>query len=106
MTITEFLLARCDEDEALAALQSGGALASSRSLAEVDSKRRIVAAHPLEPGYTAHGLLGCSTCNAFQFQSASRQTLPGICETLLALASIYADHVDWTEEWNLRPPVD
>lgn len=107
MTITEFLLARCGDDEAIAASQPcRDTSASSRSIAEVKAKRRIIEAHPLEPGYTARGLLGCRTCNTFEFERAGRQTLPGVCDTLLALASIYADHEGWSEEWDLRASAD
>jgi hypothetical protein len=55
----------------------------ARVLAEVEAKRRIIAEHhPVDP------------CDA---HDASFDTIP--CDTLLALASVYAEHPDYREEW-------
>lgn len=121
MTLTEFLLARIAEDEASAreaiahenairdvrpdweylytwALMynaSGGGVGHSfqpgaptpgRVVAECEAKRRIVQEHtPVdeEPGNW------CNDC--------SSDVWP--CPTMAALASIYADHPDYREEW-------
>jgi hypothetical protein len=93
--LVKFLRARLDEDEAAAKawLPFGNPDAAARAhvarldpgrvLAEVEAKRRIIAEHhPVDP------------CDA---HDASFDTIP--CDTLLALASVYAEHPDYREEW-------
>lgn len=91
MTIAEFLLARFAEDEAaaseeLAVLSRGGVLAESfrhamrRVLAECAAKRRIVE----WLGHTIENEFGWDGMDWF---------------VLKQLASVYADHTDFDEEW-------
>lgn len=96
MTITEFLLARIADDEAMAEdgvryevaihYAGGGDWESlkDRWLAECEAKRRIVGLH------TENCVHECTTC-----------LLEGDwpCQTLRALAAVYADHPDYQREW-------
>ncbi|MCW2785228.1 MAG: hypothetical protein JWP74_1745 [Marmoricola sp.] len=102
MTLTEFLLARVAEDEAVAErvyLWSGAGLddfdeLGDRVLAECEAKRRIVEEHaPAE-----HNPALCGTCVVWADQyEASGIYLP--CLTLQLLALPYADHPDYDKEW-------
>lgn len=100
MTLTEFLLARIAEDEAAAktAALGLGELAAfgievmgtkvyvpTRVLAECEAKRRIVELHKADEV----GLHVCHDALANDIE----------CGELSALASIYADHRDFQEEW-------
>lgn len=81
----------------------------ARVLAECEAKRRIVEAHPLvtdpqrlvkvwtraSPGNA------CETCGGNPVDSSAPIEDIGPCDTLLALAAIYADHPDCREEWKL-----
>lgn len=120
MTLTEFLTARLDEDEAWARGQQearraqalaarsafgvshlvvGDRLNPARALAEVAAKRAIVALHePFEP----YGGLGwkCETCA--ENSEADYDGSPMIewpCMTVRYLASVYVDHPDYRDEW-------
>jgi hypothetical protein len=98
MTLTDFLLARIAEDEshwhakgeyarccqecaALSDWEAGPTV--DRMLAECVAKRAIVALHDSE-----------HHCTTF---SAPEDNDP--CETLTALAAVYADHPDYRDEW-------
>lgn len=102
MTITEFLLARIAEDEAGArrGLLCGEAHPTAdvyhpdghpdpRAERECEAKRRIVAEHPLDDeGFCYDDATHSHGC---------KWHWP--CPTLRALASVYADHPDYHEEW-------
>ena len=123
MTITEFLLARIAEDEALAKTDGDWAAAHSigcghdqaemgsgfcqcswpaRMQAECMAKRRIVELHkPVEPEPChcgeEHGpkmTPACITCGTAQDL--------GLCDTIRALLAIYADHPDYDPEWRVE----
>lgn len=94
VTITEFILARVAEDEQnIADARIGDGLewwmpeqwTRERSLAECEVKRKIVELH--EPG-------GGAWCT-----SACESESPMGCDTLRALAAIWADHDDYEEGW-------
>lgn len=124
MNITEFLLARIAEDEQLAQAAIDNAAPEEweselgdmnlwpediafwanntppRILAECAAKRAIVAAHPLttdvvevstriKPGFA------CETC--FSFGDVVEDS--GYCDTLRAIAAVYAGHPDYQEYW-------
>lgn len=129
MTITEFLLARieADEAEAHAALAEDPApgrggqpwfggdgpegyawviLTPERALAECEAKRRIVERHPIYRGPRILDVgigsfdYGCEKCHCIDpIHEDGIIEAAGECETLLALASTYADHPDFQEEW-------
>lgn len=108
MTLTEFLLARIAEDEEAARAERADALVgfywkgypqkayeelqgrvlatSSRTLAECEAKRRIVADHRAD--------IGADPCDA---HDASFRTID--CDTLRLLALPHVDHPDYREEW-------
>lgn len=119
-TLTDFLLARIEEDEAAARLvlryqvlhEEGwstdkargfgrqGYVDQVRAMAECEAKRRIVELHRPRvvelwdrcghPGCEEyHGLRPPPAC-----QECGVSSMPG-CETLFALASVYADHPDY-----------
>jgi hypothetical protein len=115
MTITEFLLARIAEDEAEAAEVLRGAQDASlalqeprylgttqigwhawpaveritaRVLAECEAKRRIVAEHS--------SYMSGNYCTAHDGRYLVDQ-----CPTLLTVASVYADHPDYRDEWRV-----
>lgn len=117
MTLTEFLLARIAEEEAAANLAIDTATAPNvyfrwrrvqrndmldwaddwptdytpaRIVAECEAKRQIVEEHP---SYDGRGQ-NCATCCA-----SDEAGDPWCCTTLLAVASVYADHPDYREEW-------
>jgi hypothetical protein len=136
LTITDFLLARIAEDEAvaLAADESGGGewwqwrevwpkvggniydvpdadqiarWSPARVLAECEAKRRIVAEHRAttftDISLEIRNAPVCLVCNAVfpAYDEDQPPTLqaPWPCPTLRALASVYADHSDFREEW-------
>ena len=88
MTLTDFLLARIAEDEAVARSLTYNWSDPQESLrrrfiADVEAKRRIVEEHDRHRG----------ECDRdYQFGDQP-------CETLRALASVYSDHPDYREEW-------
>ena len=92
MTLTEFLLARIDEDAAwrwhvdyCRALDDGACdcQATERVLAECEAKRRIVNTHPFR-------LVG---------DGEERQAERLRNHTLRLLALPYAEHPDYRQEW-------
>lgn len=105
MTLTEFLEARIDEDEARAS--SGWSrlgdsrwetnnygqdfLTPSAVLAECAAKRAIVKAHPIDvwSGVRGEEVTECRTCQGDP------------CDTLQALAAIYNKHPEYDGEWAL-----
>ena len=96
--LTQFLLARIAEDYADAmsgwrwkALPAGEyERLQARVLRECEAKRRIVADHPDYGGYGE----SCATC-----ADSAEDLRPWPCATMLALASVYAEHADYREEW-------
>lgn len=116
MTLVEFLLARIVEDEERArrAASVEGAdfmLAAlpldvfdglrpgfpNRVLAECAAKRRIVALHEHDLSGTYGSIPGCWCCD----DDRDYGLIPaGWCETLRALAVVYADHPDYRPEWS------
>ena len=122
MTLTEFLLARIAEDEAVArdAGERRGlpyesplyvvddnyrhdqvGIYPERVLAECEAKRRIVGIHELDPievyswGTTGGG---CGLCD-HSCETGGDTWGHDPCETLKALALPYADHPDYRQEW-------
>lgn len=116
MTITEFLLARIAEDEAVAtrALVDDGrqvwqvqdwieleaeVLAHTerhhphRVLAEAAAKRQIVEEHAIGKGDSSEG---CYRCNWVDDWGWNQE---GPCDTLRILASIFRDHPDYDTNW-------
>lgn len=111
VTLTEFLLARIADDEAVArkyrpheylttrdgselsgADQGGNdaiAITSGRVLAECDAKRQIVALHDAD----ADGRF-CLSCGDGDYYGVGYP-----CPTARALALPYADHPDYRDEW-------
>jgi hypothetical protein len=94
MTLTEFLLARIAEDERVAREEDfSGPIADewpwdiSRALAECETKRRIVES------------LGSHLRNAERYPDA----YPGMVALadwhVRVLATVYADHPDYREDW-------
>jgi len=124
MTLIEFLNARLDEDEAvvkeaIAALErdpdaliddglgwyannadSSGdsivAVGPRRAAAEVEAKRRIVKTHSVR--YFGRDSAVCETCHTYTTDYGDEaEDFP--CITLRLLASVYADHPDYRQEW-------
>lgn len=134
-TLTDFLLARIEEDDAAARdaelhrspdritwevapwellvtstpavlEQTGGlpliTISTERVQAECHAKRRIVSEHELTTdtysvsSKESHGY-ACTLC----FGSGPGEPAEdlGACETLLALARVYADHPNFDEDW-------
>lgn len=111
MNITEFLLARIAEDEDRAKMARGWQTGSrhegqpldwsihmdrwspDRVLAECETKRRIVELHR-----AANGDGACDLCGGLD-ADLLRGQWP--CETLIALASVYADHPDFDPAWSV-----
>lgn len=69
----------------------------ARVLAECEAKRRIVELH--QPHVLLQGGAYCD-CQGIELEGSwgGREDIYP-CDTLLALASIYADHPDFREEW-------
>jgi hypothetical protein len=128
-SLTAFLLARFAEDQAeaakaydviasteqhtvrLATMYVDGDIATvqtsapgvttkiaSRLHAECLAKQRILAAHPIafDRDHPVDGY--CTTCQTWD-GDVSRSGLSAPCDTLAALASVYADHPHFQEEW-------
>jgi hypothetical protein len=119
LTITEFLTARIAEDEAQARddylwamtgtkwkhypedayneIQSLTLANSRRVLAECEAKRRIVEAYrglrTMASNFSNEGANGEA--------GTARAMYAGLDLALRALASVYADHEDFREEWRL-----
>lgn len=123
MKITEFLEARIAEDEAMAQAVVATVAPDAwenptkwgnffpqdvvfwdtqtpyRVLAECKAKRAILEEHgPVEDrnwmGGEAHDHLWCGSCG-----SIDDSPVPFPCETLKAIAAVYADHRDYRQEW-------
>jgi len=121
MSITEFLLARIAQDEAAAqsamgagatwvtAADTAAGIAGAdagllilvhnpvRVLAECEAKRRIVELHAVypHPQVMVYGTIRpCSECG-----SVDDSPVEWPCRTLLALASVYADHPEFDPAW-------
>lgn len=100
MTITEFLLARIAEDEAAADRvefrpylgEGAPELLTARVLAECEAKRQIIELHQR---CNVHDHPG-DECDACQ-RCGDGSIWP--CDTLLAVASVYADHPDFDPAW-------
>jgi hypothetical protein len=111
MTITDFISARLDEDEAAATRVvlldeegdlTGRYMLTLRVLAEVEAKRRIVEMHaPVRLGDIQGGGWGSTETLACEYDTdpdaGGYVAYP--CETLMLLAAIYADHPDYDKEW-------
>lgn len=123
--LTDFLLARIAEDEAAArdALEQGSApepepwlavgwprsehpgpvvlVGPERFLAECEAKRRIVEAHPAGRESRLLGTV-CDTCAAWDeadYEGPGEVAWP--CPTLRLLATVYADHPAFREDWRI-----
>lgn len=95
MTLTEFLLARIAEDEAVArvevqrlagAARRGGKRTARRRWAECEAKRRIVDTFEAreEQAHESNAIAAHAT---------------GLRIAMKILALVYADHPDYDEEW-------
>ena len=109
MTIIEFLEARIAEDEALARQEDEDYADTTllptydsyhqynwntaRVLAECAAKRAIIEQHRVAQWFSVPE--GCVTCR----EHAVPVQFP--CSTVRALASVYADHPDYQQEWAL-----
>ena len=104
MNITDFLLARIEEDESRAAYY-GLALGTGRVLAECTAKRAIIEAHP-PVDYSGMGMTSPDACVVCGIEVGmsdweyAKGSFP--CDTLRALAAIYKDHPDYQQEWALN----
>jgi len=120
MTITEFLLARIADDEEVARRFRAGWIAAGvpaddldldfdtyssheyteiglglgRWLAECKARRRIVELHEID----GPGAGSCEICTDRDYVGLVDE---GPCDTLKALASVYADHPDFQDEWRI-----
>lgn len=116
MTLTAFLLARIAEDEAVARKAQRGyqhvfgiphyftangdtsvAMNPRVALVECEAKRRIVEMHAAyqTPQVMSYGTItACAECG-----SVDDSPMEWPCPTLRALATVYADHPDYREEW-------
>jgi hypothetical protein len=112
MTLTEFLLARIAEDEAIARAAHIAHWDPARGiLATCTAKRRLLAlhGHVSRDGYGPSGrcddYLGghnegrCSACVAFHAADLDCEQAPLPCPTLQLLAMPYADHPDYDPSW-------
>lgn len=109
MTLTEFLLARIAEDER-DAYDVDPTWPSRRVLAECEAKRKIIAFHEAwpvlvetQPTYSQDGTtLRMSKQVAWLTDAEYRARFgddPPSGPMLLALATVYADHPDFRDEW-------
>lgn len=112
MIIVEFLLARIAEDEYEANVcldqwmrgEGGTRRRWDRVLAECESKRRIVEIHELTsdvyPVSTRQTYgYACAHCGGKRVNENEPVEDVGACDTLMALAAVYADHPDYDETW-------
>lgn len=121
MTLTEFLEARLDEDERLAqqAIEEAEEPAErktrypypeqlarcmhdarhgpARVLREVEAGRKILAEHQMEQGFFPPSCVRCWDGYGDEVPEEAVQTI-WPCPTIVALASVYADHPDY-EAW-------
>lgn len=94
-TLTEFLLARIAEDE-----EYVRGIAPARVLAEFAAHRRIVELHAVSESVETSGW----TKGVPYFRCAACDDVDGGCEvagcnTLRALAAVYADHPQFRQDW-------
>ena len=118
MTLTEFLLARIAEDEAVAldaARDGEGAIDwagesgptdvhiarwdPARILAECEAKRRIVRRHSRTAADHWSGAGNCEGCGFYGDTDLPYTSDSEECPELMDLASIYADHPDYDPAW-------
>ncbi len=105
MTLTEFLLARIAEDEIHEPIQAAHVLRwhHARVLAECEAKRQIIARFK----YASTQADTWSEPNAVAWgdslsEADSWEKIAGALELCCqSLASIYADHPDYLQEWAL-----
>lgn len=102
MTITEFLLARIAEDEKLANYFDpyGAAVGPRRVRAECKAKRAVMEIHkiqqvPEDSPLRSEDEWTCPFCDEDRWPQ-------GVCRTIRAIASVYADHRDYNTDWALR----
>jgi len=95
MTITDFILARIDDDEAAIIEAPELPFTSRQMLAECEAKRRIVR------DWTHAGDCGELEYEADRVGEAQDQwALESALESVVKiLAAVYADHADYREEW-------
>ncbi len=103
MTLTKLLLARIAEDEEVASHGDGGLMdeahfSSRRVLAECKAKRRIVEEYEAADSEDAKSWERGDDRLVYASQHA--HTLYFV---LCNLASVYADHPDYRQEWRWRP---
>lgn len=99
LTLTDFLLARLDEDERAPREWQrvggeAGSVAARRLLAEVAAKRRIVEQHRWRVAQDAHE-------DDYEVRLLAEARCEELDAVLRALASVYADHPDYRAEWAL-----
>ena len=117
VTLVEFLLQRLSEDEERADethladcvidhIDSGrgcSCVIPARVLADVAAKRRIVDLHSPSAEFVPGHVPGrfCEACADWDDENDEGQppTVPWPCPTLLALASVHADHPDFDPAW-------
>lgn len=85
MNITDFLLARIQEDEKRANYYGPLAMGTDRVLAECTAKREIIR-------WWVDGLIGYVRVD------------DDLTNPLLPLAAVYKDHPDYQQEWNPYRP--
>lgn len=95
MTITEFLEARIEEDERRANYYGPLAMGTARVLAECAAKQAIIGMHRRTMDIYGDAL--GDTCTTCVSSGPDAQGYP--CDTLKALAAVYADHPDYKQEW-------
>ena len=96
MNIVEFLEARIAEDEKRAHYYDplGASIGPARLLAECQAKRAIINLHD----QTGERWTGFPRADQQEHYCIHDQQ-PAPCPTLRVLASVYADHSDYREEW-------
>ena len=110
MTLTDFILARIAEDEAVASRAGSFApwsepfqtdnyghltVQPDRVLAECEAKRRIVEWHKPLPGLGGYAA-NCAGC----WEDGGEDGAPLYpCRNIRWLAAVYADHEDYDESW-------
>ena len=107
MDITEFLLTRIAEDEREANVclaqyrraEGGSTPRWTRQLAECEAKRAIIEEHgPQEVASLDRDSWGKPFIVCRRCAIGDRQVIAP-CHTLKSLATVYADHPDYREEW-------
>ena len=106
MTITEFLEARIAEDERRAKYYGPYAMGTRRVLAECAAKRAIIGEHvevgsSLVGGREVERWRYCEACQHTDDDGAIADGVDYPCQTVRALAAVYADHEDYDSGWAL-----